>query len=322
MRRLIVVGCDSGYFPFARDCIASLRPCLGDGTELGLLDFGLTSAERDWLAANGIKSVEAVWNLDFPLRGWCETNKPGFKGMVCRPFIPDYFPGFDSYLWIDVDAWVQKPEVIGQYFDAAERTGFAASIEVDRSYFKYVSDPDHWKFEIENIGICLGEAIARKIGYRPMINSGVIAFTAKAPHWAHWRRYLQNGLNGISELTDITRMVEMFALNAVVYVDGLPVARFPATDNWMAILASPAWNIDTKSWVHPAPPHEPIRILHLSNHLLSKQATVPLIGRGLPHVTIGTGLHYSDTQQLIESSPKILAEMHRQIEAAKRSRAR
>jgi len=30
------------------------------------------------------------------------------KAQVCRPFIPQIFPGYRCYLYLDSDCWVQK----------------------------------------------------------------------------------------------------------------------------------------------------------------------------------------------------------------------
>jgi hypothetical protein len=40
--------------------------------------------------------------------------------------------------------------------------------------------------------------------------------------------------------------------------------RLPATCNWIAHLATPAWHAEKQAFVEPDPPYETIGILHLT----------------------------------------------------------
>jgi hypothetical protein len=41
-----------------------------------------------------------------------------------KPRLPTIFPGFDTYIWIDADCWVQGACVIGKLADAAQKATF------------------------------------------------------------------------------------------------------------------------------------------------------------------------------------------------------
>jgi hypothetical protein len=39
----------------------------------------------------------------------------------------------------------------------------------------------------------------------------------------------------------------------------------PARFNWLCSVSQPVFNVQLERWVRPAPPHEPISLLHLTN---------------------------------------------------------
>lgn len=76
-------------------------------------------------------------------------------------------------------------------------------------------------------------------------------------------------------------MIDQIALNVAIYDGGLQEVRLPPTCNWIAHLATPAWDDTRRFFVEPDLPHEPIGILHLT--LGTKWApalSVSLVGGG------------------------------------------
>jgi hypothetical protein len=74
-------------------------------------------------------------------------------------------------------------------------------------------------------------------------------------------------------------MIDQIALNVAIYERGVREVRLPATSNWIAHLATPAWHSGKSAFVEPDPPFEVIGILHLT--LSTKWAPsveVPLVG--------------------------------------------
>src|SRR4029453_4615902 len=88
-------------------------PALQD-QKIGFLDAGLTAEQTSWLGRPGGLLKGVGWDPDFPVRAQWEQQVPGFKVMVARPQIRDHFPGFDVYLWMDADIWVQRGEPVGK----------------------------------------------------------------------------------------------------------------------------------------------------------------------------------------------------------------
>lgn len=246
--------------------------------DVAVFDLGLSENQVDELRARNVNVQSFEYPYDFPARQQVETSFPGFKGYLCRPHLNDCFPGYEVIIWLDADTWIQVPNCLYELADEALHYGMAAVPEVDRGYFKFVEGFHAWNAETKAVIRCLGNDIASKMRYVPVINGGVVATRTDTPHWNLYRKYLQEGLSRISIIDAQTRIVEQTALNVAIRLHNLPVRRFPCTYNWLACLALPAWHIDHQSLVDPNPPYGEIKILHLSSYLLEGKVTIPLIG--------------------------------------------
>jgi hypothetical protein len=309
MASLIVTGCDAKYFSIVQGLLESLAsyPALREQS-IGFLDAGLTDDQRRWLASRGVLVRTIGWDHDFPVRQEWEARMPGFKVMVARPQIRDHFPGFDAYLWMDADTWVQRGAAVSHLLSAAAASRSLVAVpEVDRSYFKFVRGPQAWWAEHQAAVACQGETVARAMQFLPTINAGLFALHAAAPHWDAYQKYLIAGLNRIQETTDQTRVVEQTALNAAVYADQLPVLRFPSAYNWLACLAIPYWDLGASSFVEPSPPYGLISVLHLSIHVLTRAVAVPLLHAGRVCGTLQTPLSQAAARGLADEQGKLLA---------------
>ena len=254
---IAITGGDAAYFDLMRDCIGSLRAVPeGRALALGVLDCGLTEQQRNWCKGQGGLVVEPGWDFNFPGRA---KLKEGYKALTARPFLPRYFPGHDLYLWIDGDCWVQQGDAL-ELFLAAARTGaLAVAPEIHRSmrHYKHAWD----EFSSIN-GAAYASAFGRETAERliryPLINAGVFALKADAPHWAGWASLLDESLQRSTDMTD------QIALNVMVYDRGFAHEPLPSRCNWPVHHATPAWDADRKLFVEPAMPYDPLGILHLT----------------------------------------------------------
>jgi hypothetical protein len=186
-KSIAITGGDAAYFDLMRDCIGSLRATPeGRALALGILDCGLTDEQRDWCRAQGAILVEPIWDFDFPGR---EKLKDGYKALTARPFLPRYFPGFDLYLWIDGDCWVQQGDALSLFLAAARTGALAAAPEIHRSMRHY---RHAWK-EFSTInGAAYEESFGKEMAERliryPLINAGVFAIAAGPAGPSCWAR--------------------------------------------------------------------------------------------------------------------------------------
>ena len=256
-KAIAITGGDAAYFGLMSECIASLRATAeGRALALGILDCGLTEEQRAWCRAQGATLVVPQWDFDFPGR---EKLKDGYKALTARPFLPRYFPGFDLYLWIDGDCWVQKGDAVALFLDAARTGKLAVAPEIHRSMRHY---KHAWgEFSAVNGAAyesCFDKATADRLVRYPLINAGVFAIAAHAPHWQGWADLLGEALQRSTDMTD------QIALNVLVYDKGFSHEPLPSRCNWPVHHATPAWDADGRLFVEPAMPYEALGILHLT----------------------------------------------------------
>jgi hypothetical protein len=256
-KTIAITGGDAAYFDLMRDCIASLRATAeGQAMALGALDCGLSDEQRAWCREQGATLVMPEWDFDFPGR---DKLKDGYKALTARPFLPRYFPGFDVYLWIDGDCWVQQGDALSLFVAAARTGALAVAPEIHRSMRHY----RHAWTEFSSVNgaayeSCFDRATAERLIRYPLINAGVFALTADAPHWAGWAGLLGEALHRSTDMTD------QIALNVLVYDKGFECEPLPSRCNWPVHHATPAWDEERGLFVEPAMPYEPLGILHLT----------------------------------------------------------
>lgn len=256
-KTIAITGGDAGYFDLMKDCIASLQSVPdGQALALGILDCGLTEEQRAWCRDRGATLVVPAWDFDFPGR---DRLKDGYKALTARPFLPRYFPGFDLYLWIDGDCWVQQGDAIALFLAAARTGALAVAPEIHRSMRHY----HHAWAEFSAVcgaayESCFDKATADRLVRYPMINAGVFALTSGAPHWQGWATVLGEALQRSTDMTD------QMALNVLVYDQGFACEPLPSRCNWPVHHATPAWDAGRGLFVEPAMPYDPLGILHLT----------------------------------------------------------
>lgn len=269
----LCTGADEGYFPLLAGCLRSIRDKPeGGSAALCVLDLGLSSEQRAWVETVADRVAEPGWDLEVPGR---EGLPRHFRGLTARPFLPRYFPGFATYLWLDADAWVQDWAAVALYRQAAAEGVLAVTPEIDRAYrLFYAAGPEFRRANYAAYREAFGTALAAELILYPLLNSGAFALAAGAPHWEAWGETLAAGL-----ARSRNPLVEQAALNVAVYKRELPARFLPAWCNWICHHATPVYDARRGRFVEPSPPHQPLGILHLTLH--TKQAgtlPVPVIG--------------------------------------------
>ncbi len=287
---LIVSGADSAYFPLLQDTVLSVQ-ALRAGAAIGILDCGLDPDQRRWLSERVTHLIKPGWDIDFPGQAAAvETRKAQFA----RPFLPRHFPGYEIYLWIDADAWVQDWRVVDIYCEAARRGKLAIVPEIDRAYKRHYKRPKWfgWTLSWKNYREAFGWRVADRLGRNPMVNCGVFALRADAPHWQVWSRIM-------ARVAQRTRFffVEQTALNYAIFAENLVVDFLPAYCNWMPGDAAPAFDSERGLFVEPHSPHEVIGIMHLAGR---EQKTHTFRLNRLDGGEVETSLRYRDSRALCD----------------------
>jgi hypothetical protein len=254
---ILVTASNENYFPLLRGLLESIEKN-GDGSvDIGVLDVGLAAATSKQLAARGVRVVAPPW--DYKLA----SEPPGFAlAQTARPHLPKHFPGYDIYMWLDADTWIQDWNAVGFYTECARSHGFAVTPESDRSYWQILPDGEVPVVRYQMFRSCFQEAPARTLAAFPLINSGVFAAHAAAPHWQQWSELLGEILGR----QGWTFYAEQNSLNVVIRNGmnaGLKTAFLPASYNWMCNVG-PVMH-DGEAFTEPNPPYERLKILHLAS---------------------------------------------------------
>ncbi|MFT0787614.1 class I SAM-dependent methyltransferase [Synechococcus sp. H55.10] len=269
---IVVTSADSKFFELVQGTILSIREKpQGYSVDIGFLDTGCTLEQLQWISQYVDHIIEPGWNYDIP----SSNSQPNYlKALASRPFLPEYFPGYEVYIWIDADAWLQDWSAIELLTLGAKRKGFSIVTElvakhVNRfwmqtwitwHYHKYFHHTEFNRLDIE-----------------PLLNAGVFSGARQSIHWSAWGKRVEQAILRCFDL-----WTDQFALNVSIYKDlGLDrVELLPLNCNWLAHYQLPLWDPQKRLWVDPFPPHEPIGIVHLTADAKTRPTHIVLTTEG------------------------------------------
>ena len=257
---LIVTASDSRFMPLLRGMLTSIGSLLDRGTvSLACFDIGLDLADRDWLATRNCRLAEpaAHFGLD------PERYPAALRSFLARPFLPQTFPGFDVYVWIDSDVWLQDTAVFDRYVAGAQATGMAIAHERERGYrlqpwlFGWTA-----KHFLKGYGPITGAALLA----RRHLNAGFFAGRADAPQWAAWASRYEAAIQRSGALVphDQFALVQMVHTGAGRGAKALRTAVLGPENNWICDRGVPMWNDEQGKFCKPYAPYDPIGAMHLA----------------------------------------------------------
>lgn len=251
----IATGADAKYFPLLERCVASVRAKADRDLPLYVFDLGLEPAQRRAIEPLATRLIEPGWDIEFPGRA---EVPPHFRALTLRPFLPRHCPGHRLYMWLDADAFLQEGEVLDLFVRAAEGGRLAVVPELDRSYRNLFHAYDEFQGVIRaSYRDAFDAATAAELVRFPLLNSGVFALEAEAPHWRAWAETLGTALQRTRNA-----LTEQASLNYVVYKLGLPAHFLPARCNWICHHAAPRWDEARRLYTEPLLPYAPLAIVH------------------------------------------------------------
>jgi hypothetical protein len=272
---ILITAADAGYFQMARGAIESLnRFSQRSELSLGFFDLGCTSEQLAWLCGVVDYTVVPDWDFEFPDRA---TTPSYVRGFLVRPVLRRYFPGYETYIWLDADTWVQSWSALDLFITGARRKGMAIVPEIDRgSYHLYGEMPLIWHWVFDRYRENFGDLVARTYASFPILNAGAFAIQHDAPHWEPWTLHTDKALKHAG-----FKMTDQFALNLAIYGSGLldKTEMLPAWCNWTCHIGYPILDEKNGFLVEPCLPNHPIGILHLTNRKEQRATIKTLEGR-------------------------------------------
>ena len=264
--RAIVTLADSNYFELLLELINSIKNFKeSENVSICLLDAGLTEHQKEKLKNKVYSIKKAKWDISVP--SYKVIGKEWLKSQVSRAFIPNYFPEFEKYLWIDCDAWVHSWFAIDLYFRACNdgKLGITQSLGPGYRIMSKV------KWLLGKVAIIKSQNykhakasgiennIARKLAFAPHINIGVFSLEKNSKCWDVWQKNLKKTLSKGKVFGS-----EGLAINISVYHDNVEVEFLPLRCNWITSHLLPKYDATNDSFVEPFLPNEKIGIIHLA----------------------------------------------------------
>lgn len=222
----VCFACNETYVPLCKGLVLSLGEALrfaGNSRDISLhfIDIGCERASLDWLETAGIR-VSGFDRADY-FPGISPQLLPRYAdAQLCRPFLPSIVPGYDYYIWIDCDIWLQGADVLPALVQAA--SGFAEKIVIcPELHYGYIGHRNlrygliaqqRWYRVLYK----KDEALADELSFRPMFNSGLFAMFGGGPLWRLWADELTS-LYGDDHSVDpsVLHYAEQLGLNRVIH---------------------------------------------------------------------------------------------------------
>jgi len=262
----IVSLADSNYFELLNELIDSIKQFeQSKGLAICILDAGLTTEQKNILSRKVDEIKNAEWDIVVPESKI--NGKEWLKSQVSRAFIPNYFPNYKKYLWIDCDAWVQEWSSIELYFKACEKGKLGITQTMAPGY--RIMSKVKWLFgklaviKSQNFKHAISSKIgiekARKLAFAPHINIGVFSLEKNSKCWQIWQTNLKQTLSSGKIFGS-----EGLAINISVYIDNVETEFLPINCNWIASNLLPKFDENTNKFVEPFLPNINIGIMHLA----------------------------------------------------------
>ncbi len=265
----IVTLSDSNYFDLLLELINSInKNDKNKSVSICVLDAGLTDKQINIIKDKVYSIKKAKWDIEVPKIK--VAGREWLKSQVSRAFLPNYFPEFKKYLWIDCDAWVNSWESIELLYKACENGKLGITQSVGSGY--RVLSKVKWLFgklaliKSQNYKHAkksgFSEFTARKIAFSPHINIGVFSLEKNSKCWKTWQEILKKALSSGQVFGS-----EGLAMNIAVYDKNVDVEFLPLYCNWIASNVLPKYDEENETFVEPYLPHNKIGIMHLAGGL-------------------------------------------------------
>ena len=264
--KAIVTLADSNYFDLLVELINSIKKNdINKDISICVLDAGMTESQLKMINDKVYSIKKANWDIEVPKHKI--AGKEWLKSQISRAFIPNYFPDFKKYLWIDCDAWVNDWNTIDLYFKACENGKLGITQTIGPGY--RVTSKVNWLFgklaviKSQNFKHAVSSKIgmdkARKLAFAPHVNIGVFSLEKNSSCWNTWQKNLETTLKSGKIFGS-----EGLAINMSIYIDNVVTEFLPLNCNWIASNLLPKFDESNNTFVEPFLPNSKIGIMHLA----------------------------------------------------------
>ena len=264
-KKIIVSSSDEKYFNLINELFSSIKlHGLLNEYDFGILDTGLSNDQKILLKDSGAIIIKAQWNSK--VSNYKVRSRDHLKTQFARAFLPDYFPGYGIYVWLDADIWINDIETFLLYEKGAKKNKLCITPQVDRAYGSFAKVEWFFGFpkriktiNYKNIGRSVSKSLARELALHPTLNAGAFAINDNLDLW----NILQKNIILASKKGRIFG-TDQVALALSVYKDNIPSEFLPAYCNWMCESHLPIYDRINKKFLEPFLPNHPIGLMHLA----------------------------------------------------------
>ncbi len=281
--KIIVSSCDNKYFHLLKELFLSIKKTnLFNEYDFAVLDTGMDLNQLNYLKDNKVIIAKARWDVKVPQYKILGRNH--LKTQTARAFLPDYFPNFKIYIWLDADLWLNDEDSFLLYEKGAFKNSLAITPQVDRAYYKLASVEWFFNFpkriktiNYKNIGKSVSKKLAKKYAFHATLNAGAFAIKSNSLIWDVFQKNVK-----LASKKGRIFGTDQVALALSVYEDKIPTEFLPSYCNWMCEFNLPFFDENKKIFIEPYLPHNPIALIHLAGldkirsnkHMLSSIKTL------------------------------------------------
>ena len=263
--KIIVSSSDAKYFELLKELFLSLKHNkVFDEYSFGVLNTGMNKEQIDYMKDNNVLVKEAIWNVEVPK--YKILGRDHLKTQVARAFLPDYFPDYKVYIWLDADLWLNDYESFKLYEQGALQDCIAITPQSDRAYFNnanvewFMNFPKKVKtINYKNIGRSVSKKLGKKYAFYSTLNAGAFGVSSNDNIW----KGIQNNIKLAAKKGRIFG-TDQVALALSIYEDKIPTQFLPAYCNWMCEFNMPKFDSKKNQFVEPYIPNHPIALVHLA----------------------------------------------------------
>lgn len=275
---IIVSGVNDAYMPFLDDMLASIQDRLHE-YDLGILDLGLSEKSMAMIRARkeNARITDPGWRHQFGDMSKQPLHK---KAYYAKPYLPEIFPGYSGYMWIDADVWLQDSAAIEHYIAAAGKSPGKGAIAFEchpdyqdinyRPRFRVVRKFGILPVTVRMVGRkvfrlvydMFGDEIAREHGLTPDNNSGLFFIHADSPAWGAWQDHMAKANHRNFEKRNY--FPDQTCLNVALRESGISFSAMPSIYNWVVGLGLPLLDENAHTLLDSCAPHEKLYAIHLT----------------------------------------------------------
>ena len=268
MKTLLVTGGDKVFDDLLEDCVRSVRE-VGYESDIAILDFGFSAEMLERIKDCNVIIKEASLPPEVAKNA---IKVPAGAGvLLLKPYLPQLFPGYDKYIFIDADVYCQDKIALDALEQEIDNADFVAVSQRTRFHewdvargngieFNIFGQPlrRNWYTMFANRSK-LPKADKKLLAKHQIINAGVFSAPASSPIWQIWIDEMIHCMEALP--VGRKSAADQLGLGLAIYRHKLNIKTLPEICNWTS-----AWRYDPDRHIftETEPFYTPVSIMHLA----------------------------------------------------------